>query len=652
MISLRNSIALALFMTSISFCSQEQEQPVPQPYAGIPIPSEEEMRKAFNDLMNMSPEEREELEKQALKQLESIDPNALKKIEEEMVQRLEALTPEERAELERRGREMLVQWGIDPDTGRPLEKETQPTPERPKEEKQTTPVVAPVKSSKYNQEQIAELLVSLIRRLKEVRHIATEEFKDVSLGATHRDLDFLIRSLSIINQLPHHQRLLTKEYESLISLFDQLNTTLQSNELRISAKTILAGGSAYEADPYDVLNIPYTATNKEIEYAYQKLANKYNPEDIRERLLAHQATHRELEKAEKEARINLSLITDAYEALSNPPTRAQVDRERKARQKQQKSSAQEAKTGFLQSIDAIASAINKQQIIQKLTDFLQKYEPEQLAQLKTLQAAEEARKKEYEEASKKGAVRSPTIPSLPSGRPSDRSGRDYHDYDRYQPYRPGGDRETPRPSPSSEKPESNKDKGKGEDKDKEKDKEKEKEKPKESERKPTPPQQQQAQPQPTSQPRPAEQGTIDKLVHEIAAITVPLSEPILQQKLAAVKATSDLLQEDSLILQQAEVLQKYAEKINNLNSFAKLASKKELQEYKAAWQRLKNQDSYKQAKSFMQQLNAILQTEEPTRAGALVTERQAQLLRLLTFMKDTINTIESTTQKIDILVEQ
>lgn len=621
--------------------------------SALPIPSQEEMQEAFQQLMNMSEEERKQLEAEALNQLASLSESDLKQIEADMMNRIASLTPEEREELEREGRKMLIAWGIDPDTGKPLEPEKTEKPIEPSKEAPipSTPTKqVPPTTTAYAHGDLDCLLEQLIQNLKEVRHTASmEQFKQLPLETFSQELDQFIQLLTITNQSHHHQRLLEKEYESMIRVMDRLNKTLQSNQLLISTKEALLT-EPQETDPYEILGIPYTATNKEIEKVYTTLAEKNDPIKVRQRLERQGATERELEKAEKEARISFNLIVDAYESLSNELTRSQIDRERKARQQQQKFSAQEARAILLSNIDTISNALHQHQLLAKLNDFLQKYEPEKLAQLNAMRAAEEKRKEEHKKATETRPIKTPSLPSIPGRQPPYQ--RDY-EYERYpgKPYIPSGDR--PMPEKPSPKPEEDKKPGKKDEKKEEKKNEKKDEKKEEKKEEPDKKADESKKPaEKPSEPSAEDVQKIGALFSGVyqAAQDLTQMKLQLQQTMESITSAKDLLQESSTLQRQQQLLNNYAAQLSRLQqAFAMTKDPAARTVYKDTWNAIKQEDSVKKTEQLANTINRALQHQEPEDTGAIITAEQSQRLRSWI---STINSVRDATQKINVLVNE
>ena len=66
-------------------------------------------------------------------------------------------------------------------------------------------------------------------------------------------------------------------------------------------------------DPYQILNIPPTATDEEVKRAYRDLARKYHPDNYHDNPLADLAQEKMKE------------INEAYEVLSDKEKRAKYD---------------------------------------------------------------------------------------------------------------------------------------------------------------------------------------------------------------------------------------------------------------------------------------------------------------------------------------
>ncbi len=310
---------------------------------------------------------------------------------------LAQLSPQELEELEKIGRQVLIDSGIDPDTGKPLE-HNPPAPPAPASEAISPEPFKPadiqprIKThSVDNVHNILETIIKNINNLRQKSQGNDQIARRLSQWAdTLNDLIFYVK---VINKKEHHERLATKDFDTL---FKDLEVV--SRQLAIHQPHISLPQSSAEDDPYRLMGIPYTASSQEINDAYANLKNKYDAKKIRSNLRKQKASQKEIDREVRAAKLTFSLIQDAYDQLHDKKTKALIDEKRLTQTADQLSSiSQNALTNVL---EAISNAIYQQKLLDQLQDFLKKYEPEQLAQKQALEAAQVQRKKEQEELAK------------------------------------------------------------------------------------------------------------------------------------------------------------------------------------------------------------------------------------------------------------
>ncbi len=309
---------------------------------------------------------------------------------------LSRLSPQELEELEKIGRQVLLDNGIDPETGKAL---TAPSGE-PVAKPTETPVVAkPIEQKQLiktqNPENVQIILDAIIKQINTLRQKAQgNEQIARRLAQWAEPLNDLIFYLKVINKKVHHDRLATKDFDALFKDLESLSRQLLTYQPHI----MLTEKSVDQDDPYKILGLSYDATSEQITAQYTKLKNKHNPKKIKKELKAENATKKEIAREVRAAELTLSLIQDAYDQLNDPKTKKLVDDKRLTQPTDQLSSA--AQSNLTKVLEAISNSVYQAKLLDQLQDFLKKYEPEQLAQKQAFEEAQTQRKKEQTELAK------------------------------------------------------------------------------------------------------------------------------------------------------------------------------------------------------------------------------------------------------------
>ena len=182
---------------------------------------------------------------------------------------LSKLSPQELEELEKIGRQVLIESGIDPDTGKPLEPKTAPSegPAKPAEQVAAPAEVKPV-AKVQNPENVHAVLDSIVKNINQLRQKSQgNELIARRLAQWAESLNDLIFYIKVINKKEHHNRLATKDFEQLFKNLESLARQLAASQPNI----VLPEVSVKEDDPYFILKLPYTATAQEITQRYKDL---------------------------------------------------------------------------------------------------------------------------------------------------------------------------------------------------------------------------------------------------------------------------------------------------------------------------------------------------------------------------------------------
>lgn len=362
----------------------------PQAPGGMPMPSEQELEQILQMIEKAAAENPElikEWERQgqreilkmsdadlaAFSQMVGIAPGVLREEAEKALADELAATP--------------TQQPVDEDlpTQRPVaqQKPTQPT--------------AP-KITKAETQQAGTLIKSLIKQLSEIQ-IKSASVREVHelMRAWIQELRELMFYLSVIDRHEYHQHLSLPQFKSLLSAL----TTLQNSLKTELSAVVLPDDLTEEGTLYDLLGVKKSASTAVLDAAYERLAAQHNPKKLEQKLREQQVPEKSIKQQVKKATLSFDAIEDAYEQLSNPKLRAQIDREIQARKslKQEKiAHATQALKSIKQSLE---EAIYLEELLYKLEQFLQDYAPAQLALKKSI---EEAEKKQLEEQKKRGSI--------------------------------------------------------------------------------------------------------------------------------------------------------------------------------------------------------------------------------------------------------
>lgn len=316
-----------------------------------------------------------------------------------ILEELSTKTPEELEELERLGRQILLDSGIDPDTGKPLEQRpaepAAPAPQKATEPIFTKPVeVKPVVKT-HKQEDAQKNLEAIRDNINALRKKAFgNDLIARRLAQWDQTLADLLFYVQVINKKEHTERLTLKEFDELFNTLDHLSKQLKTYQPQI----LLPEALVNEDDPYSILGVPYSATDQEITKQYKELKSTYDPQHIKKQLKQQSASKKEIDRELRASSLTLSLIQDAYNQLHDPKTRALIDEKRAASVSDQLSP--QSHQYLTQTIQAISNAIYQQKLLTEFQEFLKKYEPEQLAHKQALDNAIAQRKKEHEELAK------------------------------------------------------------------------------------------------------------------------------------------------------------------------------------------------------------------------------------------------------------
>lgn len=356
----------------------------------------------------------------------------------EMLEFLSTLKPEELEELEKVGRGILMEQGIDPDTLQPIPGAQQPggMPQRPiapppVRETPTVPKPEEPKVAAQDVEDVVALVSRLSRRVESLMHkLSAQPRRDTPLKSLVPELAELSISLRLMGNKDLALRLATPESTLLKQALQTLDAVFTAYEER--ALIPPTPPVRDEEDPYSILGVPYTASEDDIEEAFAVLSDTKSPEVVRAKKVSEGLAGKDLERSIKDARRTFAFIEDAYEKLRDPKMRAHVDRQHAALIDAEKQALERSRSAEQAIAEAFTNAIYSERLLDEGESFFKRYEPTALALKKSMEAEEAARRQEMEQATY--ITPYPTYGSydLPS-RVGDGGGSSYQDSGSYYP---------------------------------------------------------------------------------------------------------------------------------------------------------------------------------------------------------------------------
>lgn len=328
-------------------------------------------------------------------------PPELMMSEEEFNQMLEFLSTldeKELQELEKIGRQVLTDMGINPDTLEPIPGAQQPelpiTPTPQPEQKQ--PVIQEPVVTQQDLNTVKQLVHDLLQQIYRVQEQIVNEYRQATTTPLAQDLDNLIFYLKILdNNTPLLTKLTQPQYKKMISIMQQLYNQLK--EITIPSVSI---PEDQIDDPYDILGISESATLKEITAAYESKMRLIDSDTIKKQMSEEGASEKDIKRALKEAQLTRDLFLEAFETLQDPISRERFDQERSTKIAHSIERQGLIRAAYEKIAQAVQSAIYTQGLTTLLDKFLTEYEPEKLKMKKAREEAEIARRKEQEALAK------------------------------------------------------------------------------------------------------------------------------------------------------------------------------------------------------------------------------------------------------------
>lgn len=243
---------------------------------------------------------------------------------------------------------------------------------------------------------ITILLEELLSYIASLRQKASSSmlFSHKLEGPLKQELDELTYYLHVLTKEALKPFIIAKEATTLHKALLKLHEILATYEPLIQTKTSFEDGID---DPYKTLNIEFGATATEIKQTFVQLQAKYDPAIIEKQLIELGMNAKDIARKLKEAKLHFSAIKGAFESLSNPQEKAQIDKALMNRKIQKQESEALSEKAFTQCSSAITNAFYKENLIKQIQDLLAKYAPEEKIKAdeweKTMKATLENQKK-------------------------------------------------------------------------------------------------------------------------------------------------------------------------------------------------------------------------------------------------------------------
>lgn len=387
----------------------------------FPMPSEDEFMQAMRELENMSPEEIAAAERMGQMVIASMSDEEFAMISP-MFEAM-GLKPADVREEARRAAasdfEMPTPQPPSPAAG--AEEPTMPQPQpSPKAEAQK-PAKATVAQTKDIVKNLITALIALQQKADRVREVHE------TVRAWVQELRDLMFYLRVMDKHAYHEHLSLPQFKPLLTVLSTLSTSMTTELPDIA----LPDDLIEEQNPYEVLNIKISASQQQVDNAYENLSERYDAAKLRTKLAKEGLSEKDIKRELKAAKIAADIVEEAYDAIKEPKTRQQVDRDIKTRKQIRKQKIERANRALKNITQALSSAIYDNDLFGLLEQFFTSYAPQQLAFKKE---AEEAEKKRLEEQKTLGSL----TPSKTSGpfEPELSQSRGFNDYGYYSDFNP------------------------------------------------------------------------------------------------------------------------------------------------------------------------------------------------------------------------
>ncbi len=334
---------------------------------------------------------------------------------EEAAEMLNNITPEEQTRLEAALKAVeaeLESYGIDPTNPDPelLEQFTKdmltPPTTQPKESNKPIAQEPEIKEEPeieqvHSIEEAPYLLNAILKHINVLRQkISLNEAFSKSFSKYQQPLNEFIFYLNILNKKELLRHLTSAPFQDLYDSLQFIYHILATQEPRIKLEAINTLND-YD-DPYQQLGVSYNASQEEIQEAFKKLKNIYDPEKIEKNLKAKHVSAKKIVEESENARLTMASIVDAYQRICTPQERAITDRELKEMVHTTGPAYKNSQKAFNTILDAFNTIFCTHEVLAKISNLLKVYEPEALALRKAQEKWEqEALSKAQEEQKRK-----------------------------------------------------------------------------------------------------------------------------------------------------------------------------------------------------------------------------------------------------------
>lgn len=365
-----------------------------------------QMMNAFKEL-EQNPEQLE-----AFKQvLNNLPPEAIQAAAEEGQRMLSQMTPEQ---LNQFADTLKVDPNMLKMSGTPAPMDfPEPAPRRAPEKVESERKPAAPRAQPAKMGEIKSIISSLINHLESLLQKGNaSDFIGYRISSVKRDIALLLYYLKIINKDIHLERLTQAAHEKIYKTVKDLATTVSREEPKIT----LSQEESEFLSPYDTLGVSFDKikaydrskafdkSKKVIDAAYHKLIKKHNRHAVKKRLLEVGASDEDIEAQLQLTNLARERIEEAYEAISDPKMREQINRGLTRKDTQSVFGDKQSRRALKEITQAVNTALFAS-INDNLERFIQQYAPEEMKKKKFL---EEAEKTHLEELKWK-AFRQPVI---------------------------------------------------------------------------------------------------------------------------------------------------------------------------------------------------------------------------------------------------
>ncbi len=240
-------------------------------------------------------------------------------------------------------------------------------------------------------EQVSCLLQNGITHIEIMRQKLALMTTDVSI--LQERLNTILFYLKSLNKPEHLPRLASETFDRLYTMIAQLTKILKKEESQII--TLHEQAEPTHTNPYDILGIPYSATQEQIEAQYQQKKAEYDPATIEKNLEAAGVSSEKIARRLRQAKLHTATIEDAYDRLSNRELRYQIDRFYTIDREQREALYQTTEQA-IDRLDSALEAIIQEGFISELERFFARYETVERDRKKQMERAESQRHEELQ----------------------------------------------------------------------------------------------------------------------------------------------------------------------------------------------------------------------------------------------------------------